>query len=109
MAVADPVRKPEFLYRDHPTENGDLPVRCRECGFTWEIPLDWADDHVGETVPCPACVLQARIPTAMEAEWPDRKDSRDPVADVPMTERQDEPPLAEPPAKSVPDPDAPVE
>lgn len=83
-----PVRGQDFFYRDRPNpETGEAPMRCRDCGYEFSIPDDWANDHSGESVGCPGCALPSRIPTAEEAEWPYRKDPTDPMAGVGMTDR----------------------
>lgn len=80
--------RPDFYDRDGST------LRCRPCGaqfaFGGETGRDEAylTTHIGERFGCPACGLDSRIPSLDEAEWPNRKDSDDPMRGVPMTERE---------------------
>jgi hypothetical protein len=82
-----PVRGRDFFYRDRASAAGESPLRCRDCGFEFAVPEDWADTHVGETIGCPGCSLPSRLPAAEEAEWPYRKDLRDAMSGVGMTDR----------------------
>lgn len=83
-----PDYRPDFFDRSV-TEAGTTLLRCRSCGQVIDhIPRDWLDARGGDVVPCPNCKLGQRIPTAEEAEWPDRKDPADPVAGVPAVDRE---------------------
>lgn len=81
-------------YRPDFYDRSGLLLRCRPCGALIDYDPDesgrdpaWLDAHVGETLPCPGCGLDSRIPTIEESEWPERKDHGDPVEGVPTTER----------------------
>jgi hypothetical protein len=30
-------------------------LHCEVCGFTFDVPVDWLRDHVGERSGCPEC------------------------------------------------------
>lgn len=85
--MTEPDYRPDFYDR-----NGDT-LRCRVDGslvvFGGESGRDpaYLVSHVGESFPCPYCGHDSRIPSLDEAEWPNRKDSGDPIDGVPMTER----------------------
>lgn len=81
-------------YRPDFYDRHDTTLRCRPCGATFAFTEENGRDpsflsgHVGETFPCPNCGLGSRIPTMEEAEWPTKKHPDDPVAGVPVTERE---------------------
>lgn len=76
------MRKDGFYYRSIDGES----ICCPECGFIIEdIPGDWLDARVGDSIPCPNCALSSRIPTAEEGLWPTKKDFGDSTRNVDRT------------------------
>jgi hypothetical protein len=70
-------RRPDFYDR---SEN---KLRCTECGqLIEEIPGDWLDARIRDSLPCPGCGLSSLIPTREEGLWPERKSPDDPMAGV---------------------------
>jgi hypothetical protein len=76
-------------YRPDFYDRSGLLLRCRPCAYLIDFDPEesgrddaWLDAHVGETLPCPGCGLDSRIPTIEESVWPERKDPGDPMRGV---------------------------
>ena len=83
-----PVRIPDFFYRDlADPETGEVPLRCRDCGFEFTVPLDWADSHIGLTQRLPR-LLAALADSGRRPRPSGRTEGRDGSDDlVGMTDR----------------------